>query len=134
MQKYLGRFGIMIFILVVLWGVVEFYPYLFSKNVTGLIENVDRVPINVAMMVGNQEKGQQQVNPQLYSYAVAIRDSESKRIYTASSEDRQWAVAEKGKCVEAKLLRYPPWKLDKAGTFYGARLLELYDCSTEPSN
>ena len=62
--------------------------------------------------------------------AVAIRDGKSGEVMTASAEDRQWAVAQPGQCVEARLLRYPPWKLEKAGTFYGARLLKLSDCKS----
>jgi hypothetical protein len=64
---------------------------------------------------------------QIFSYAVAIRDSRGE-IHTASTEDRQWAVAQKGQCVEAKYFPYPPWQLDKAGTYHSARLLRLYEC------
>ena len=65
---------------------------------------------------------------QIFSFAVAIRDEQGE-IVTASSEDRQWAVVEKGQCGEAKFFPYPPWKLDKGGTYFGARLLKLYDCT-----
>ena len=66
-------------------------------------------------------------NAQIFSFAVAIKDANGD-ILTASSEDRQWAVVEKGKCAEAVFFPYPPWILDKAGTFFGARLYRLYEC------
>jgi hypothetical protein len=66
----------------------------------------------------------------MFSFAIAIRDQKGT-IHTASAEDRQWAVVEKGQCVEAKFFPYPPWNLDKSGTFFGARLLKLYDCKSQ---
>ncbi len=64
---------------------------------------------------------------QLFSFAVAIKVP-SGEIFTASSEDRQWAVVEKGQCAEVKFFPYPPWQLDKSGTYFGARLLKLFAC------
>ena len=69
---------------------------------------------------------------QMFSFAVAIKDSHGE-IVTASSEDRQWSVVEKGQCAEALYFPYPPWALDKAGTYYGARLTRLYDCAKPPT-
>jgi hypothetical protein len=64
---------------------------------------------------------------QIFSFGVAIRDSKGE-IHTASSEDRQWAVAQAGQCVEAKYFPYAPWELSNAGTYHGARLIRLFDC------
>lgn len=64
---------------------------------------------------------------QVFSFAIAIRDLKGD-IVTASSEDRQWAVVDKGQCVQARYFPYPPWELDKAGTYNGARLIKIYDC------
>lgn len=61
---------------------------------------------------------------------MAIKDETSGEIFTASSEDRQWAAVQgEGLCAEAKFFPYPPWQLDKAGTYHGARLLKLWNCS-----
>ena len=66
-------------------------------------------------------------NDQLFSFAVAVRQKDGA-IITASSEDRQWSIARKGYCVEAKFYPYPPWQLDKAGTFFNARMIHLAEC------
>lgn len=124
MKKYL----LLLFILVATLGAgfiaVRFYPYIFAKSVRGHILKVERVNQTEAIIAnGNPIPSQQ-----LFSFAVSILDS-SGEIHTASSEDRQWAVAQAGQCVEAKFFPYPPWNLEKANTFHGARLERLYDCS-----
>jgi hypothetical protein len=112
-----------LFLLLCGWGLVSFYPYIFAKLVVGKVVKVDRVssPTNLI------STGAPIPNSQLFSFAVAIQDSESV-IHTASSEDRQWAVAEPGKCAKAKFFPYPPWNLEKSGTYFNARLVELRDC------
>lgn len=104
-----------------LYLVARNFSYVFARNVTGEVVSIQN-PNQSSMFSG------QPTNAQLFSIAVAIRDRDSGEIVTSSSEDRQWAVAKPGQCAKAKFLRYPPWKFDKAGTFFGARLLELYDC------
>lgn len=110
--------------------VYNYYGFLFAKHVIGKIEKVERVNPPQAIITGS-------ANPipaaQLFSFAVAIRD-ERGEIHTSSAEDRQWAVAQVGQCVEAKYFPYAPWQLDKAGTYYGARLLRLYDCGSAASH
>ncbi|MEW6057285.1 MAG: hypothetical protein AB1540_11805 [Bdellovibrionota bacterium] len=102
---------------------VRFYSFVFAKNVKGEIVGIERVTQPSAII-----SGQTPIPPsQIFSFAVAVRD-ETGEITTSSSEDRQWAVAQKGQCVEAKFLRYPPWDLEKSGTFFGARLVRLFDC------
>jgi hypothetical protein len=103
---------------------INYYSYIFSRKVKGVIEKVERVELNVALM---QTDGTGRMNPQLYSFAVAIKEPNGE-IVTASSEDRQWAVVKEGQCAEAIYYPYPPWKLDKANTYYGARLEKLSDC------
>lgn len=105
--------------------VVNYYGFIFSRKVIGVVERVEKVQINVALMQTNSNEA---LNPQLYSFAVAIKEA-SGEIVTASAEDRQWAVVQAGQCAEAVFYPYPPWRLDKAGTFHGARLEKLTDCS-----
>ncbi len=117
-----------LFLLLAIAGtiVVIFYPYIFSKRVRGEIVNVQRVAPAEAI-IGTGGKG---VNNDFFSFAIAVRDEKSQEIFTASSDDRQWAVAETGKCVETKIFPYPPWNLGAGGTYHNARLIKLYDCPT----
>ncbi len=102
----------------------NYYWWIFAKNVKGVVR-VRRVTEATAIMGGNNT--QPIPASQLYSFAVSVKDSQGEE-HTASSEDRQWAVVEDGKCVEAMFFPYPPWDLARAGTFFGARLLKMYDC------
>lgn len=92
----------------------------------GRVVAIDRVTQPNAVI----SSGAQIPAAQVFSFAVAIRDADGE-IVTASSEDRQWAVVEKDQCAEAKYFPYPPWELEKAGTYFGARLLKLYDCPSQ---
>jgi uncharacterized radical SAM superfamily Fe-S cluster-containing enzyme len=115
-------------ILLVAAGVscVAFYSYVFARNVEGEVVDVQRVTQPTAII--NTSENSAMPAAQLYSFAVAIKDK-SGEIVTASTEDRQWAVVQKGQCAKATFFPYPPWKLDKAGTYFGARLLHLRECT-----
>jgi hypothetical protein len=102
-----------------------FYPYIFSKTVVGKILKVERVQLNVALM---QQNNQDPMSSELFSFAIAIK-SDDGVVHTASAEDRQWAAVSEGLCVTAKFFPYPPWNLDKSGTYHGARLLESHICN-----
>lgn len=104
---------------------VRYYGYIFAKTVKGKIERVEKVsPVESIITSG----GGVVPASQLFSFAVAVKADNSNEIHTASSEDRQWAVAREGQCVEAKFFPYAPWQFDKAQTYYGARLVKLWDC------
>ena len=104
---------------------IEYYSYIFSRKVIGVITAVEKVSTPMAMVtVGGGDP-----SPQIFSYAVGIKDQTSGEIITSSTEDRQWTVAHPGQCVEARLYPYPPWQMDKAGTYHNARLLKLTDCA-----
>jgi hypothetical protein len=103
----------------------NFWSVLFRRSVIGVIESVERVT-EVTAVLGSARTLE---DKNVYSFAVAIRN-ESGEMLTASSEDRQWAVAQKGQCVEAKFHPYPPWELEKAGTYFNARLQRLADCDS----
>ena len=126
MKKFF--FGV-IFILIIMGSsvaFVRFYSYIFAKEVAGIIINVEK-PIAPMAIMGGGGENQKFAEKQMFSYAVAIQ-MEDGEIITASTEDRQWSVAEKGKCVVAKFYPYPPWEFDKSGTYFGARLLNLREC------
>lgn len=98
------------------------YSFVFAKSVVGEIVAVEKVVENMAIIGGRP------IDPtQIFSYAVAIRMKDGE-IVTSSSEDRQWSLAQKGQCAEAKFYPYPPWDLEKAGTFHNARMTRLFDC------
>jgi len=95
-----------------------FYSYVFARTVVG--EIVDVKHAGATGFAVNREIA--------FSMAVAVKDGTSGEIVTASTEDRQWAVAKAGMCAEAKFFPYPPWDLEKSGTYYNARLVKLSEC------
>lgn len=105
---------------------VLYYSFIFSRKVKGVVVDVQKVEMSNAIVsrIGRNESGDL---PYLHSFAIAVKE-DSGEIVTASSEDRQWAVVKAGQCVEAKYFPYPPWNLEKSGTYYGARLTKLEDC------
>ena len=103
---------------------VRYYSFLFSKNFAGQVDAVERVT-EVTAIVGSRPLP----SSELYSYSVSLLLPNGEHV-TSTSEDRQWAVVRKGQCVQAKFYPYPPWELDKAGTFFNARLLKLADCQS----
>jgi hypothetical protein len=117
-------FLVVLVLIVIVAGYVciNYYSYVFAHTIKGQIVAVERVNENTTILSGRT------IDPsQLFSFAIAIKGLDGE-IATASSEDRQWAVAQKGQCAEAKFYPYPPWDLDKGGTYYNARLIRLFDC------
>lgn len=125
-MKYLKFLFLFLIVVAACFVVINWYPYIFAKTVVGEVVDVKRVDLNVALM---QASPTQNVTPELYRYAVAIRQEGTGEIYTASSEDTRWAVAAPGQCAEAKFFPYPFWNMEKGGTYYGARQLRLFDCN-----
>ena len=123
LKRSLLLMGVLVFLLLGAIVFVKYYSFIFSRRVKGVIVKVERVQLEVTLMQAQPGP----VNPQLYSFAVAIKEA-SGEIVTASAEDRQWAVAQEGQCAEAVYYPYPPWKFDKANTYFGARLEKLSDC------
>lgn len=107
-----------------IFTLVQFYSVIFAKTVVGRIENVARVT-EVTAILGNRQVPESQI----YSFSVSVRQP-SGEMLTATSEDRQWAVAKAGQCVKAKYFPYPPWDFEKAGTYFNARLLSLVECGS----
>lgn len=122
--KLLRSIFILLLIVGVVWVVFANWSVIFSKTVTGEITAVERVEIPVALMSVRND-----INEKVFSFAIGIKDNKTGQIFTSSSEDRQWAVAQPGQCAEAVYLPYPPWEFTKRGTFYGARLVKLYECA-----
>ena len=102
---------------------LKYYSFVFAKVIRGELMAVERVNQNQAIITNGNEIPANQI----FSFAIAIRD-EKGEIHTASSEDRQWAVAHAGQCAEVRIFPYPFWDFEKANTYYGARLEHLFDC------
>lgn len=115
---------ILVVFALVLWGVFANYSVIFSRTVVGEVMSVERVELPIALMT----RPGMNITPQAFSFAIGIKESETGEIVTASAEDRQWAVVQPGQCAEAVFLPYPPWHFTKKGTYFGARLLRLYEC------
>ena len=105
----------------VIWLVLDNWSFVFSRIIRGEIMEVARVTQPTAVI------GSQITAEQLFSFAILVR-SESGEIFSASSEDRQWAIVHKGFCVETRIFPYPPWSMEKSGTFFNARLVKVLDC------
>lgn len=123
MKKMIRSVAVITLIAALSFVVVQYYSYLFAKVVSGEVIRVEHVSQTEAVIASRSTPSYQ-----LFSYAIAIRDHQGV-IHTASSEDRQWAVVSPGQCAKAKFFPYPPWRLDKGNTYFGARLEELRDCS-----
>lgn len=126
--RYFTRFlGILIVAVVAFFFVFNYYSWIFAKRVKGEVIEVERVMAPTAIFG-------KATDAQIHSYSILIKNEADGRLYTTSSEDRQWQVVKKGYCVEAMLYRYPFWDLEKANTFFNARVVELKLCpgQTEP--
>ena len=120
MKKIIITLTILLFTFGAGYSVIRFYSYLFAVKVEGKIISVERVTEPTAIL-GSVPSSQ------VFSFAVAIKNEEGE-IFTASSEDRQWAVTKTDMCVVAKFFPYPPWEFDKGGTYFGARLIKIKEC------
>ena len=90
----------------------------FRSTHTGTV--VECASLTPQMIVNNTRSVA--TNP-VYSFAVNIQGEEGQ-ILSFSSEDRQFAACNKGDVIRVLVFKYPPWNLDKSGTYYGGRLLQ----------
>lgn len=123
--RLLSRFLIVFAVLVgLLFVFFNYYHLIFQKKVIGEIVGVERVDAPLAII-----GGQQGVNPSkmIFSFAVSVKDRKTGEIFVASSEDRRWAVVQKGQCAEAVFFPYGPWELSKGSSYFNARLERLFD-------
>lgn len=124
-MRSVKRAGFLLVFLLLISGsgyfLVANYSVVFSKRVRGEVVGLERVTQPIAVMSGSSQP------EQMFSFAVSVKN-ESGEIFTSSSEDRQWAVVPKGACVDARFDPYPPWNLQKGGTFHNARLKKIFEC------
>jgi hypothetical protein len=121
-SRALRNLLIVLCVLAVIYVIATNYSFVFSKSVRGEVMEVERVIQPTAML------GSSMTAEQMFSFAILVR-TETGEIFTSSSTDRQWAVVRKGYCVETRLYPYPPWDMEKADTYFNARLVKvLADC------
>jgi hypothetical protein len=96
------------------------YSYVFSKVVEGRIIGVERITQPTAVLGAT--------TPSEALFSFAIEDAETKKVFTASSEDRQWGVAKYCTRAKVRFYPYPFWNFEKSGTYFNARVEELFDC------
>lgn len=121
-KKWMKSVFVFIFLVGLAFGYVVFYPYIHARTVLGPVNGVKQLHENAAIIAGSMDP-----TTKIYSFAVGVKDNSTQEIVTGSSEDRQWGVVKEGQCVEAKFFPYPPWNLNKAGTYYNVRVQKLYD-------
>ncbi|WP_413574704.1 hypothetical protein ACLVWU_10785 [Bdellovibrio sp. HCB290] len=115
----------LVLLLGIAWIVLANWSVIFSKTVIGEVVNVERVELPVALIA----RSGGELNEKVFSFAISIKDTKTGEMFAATSEDRQWAIVQKGQCAEAVYLPYPPWELKKRGTYFGARLVRLSECA-----
>lgn len=109
-----------VFVAIVAAAVVNYYHIIFARKVTGEVISVQKVDASVDVIAS---KPGEPLPNKMFSWAVAVEDQITKEIYVSSSEDRRWATLEKGNCVTAKFFPYPPWRLDRSGAYFDARVI-----------
>lgn len=122
-------FWLSMFILLLLvagYSFFNYYPYIFAKTIEGRVEKVEKMQTNVAVVQGGLDHNQN-LAAELYTFAVAIKSLDGQ-IHTSAAKDEQWAAVAPGTCVVAKFYPYPPWNMDKAGTYFNARLISSKSC------
>jgi hypothetical protein len=127
MKNFIKIFVVLAIVVSATWFVIAKWSFVFSKTVIGRVEAIEKFEIPVALIGGDQSAHRVSANRALFSFAIAIRQ-EDGQIFTASTEDRQWAAALKGICVKAMFFPYPPWEFGKGGTYFNARLDSQFDC------
>jgi hypothetical protein len=101
-----------------LWiSTTSFYTWAARKTVTG--EVVSLANLTPDALLRSRVNGQ--AGGITYSFALVIK-ADDGTIYSASSEDRQWAAVKEGYRVQATFFPYSPLSWTKQGTYHNARL------------
>ena len=114
---------------VLFWVFIWNFSFVFKQKVIGEVQKIEHVSPQ-AIITNNMP-----MNPQVFSYSVAIKDLRTNEIHMASSEDRKWGAVQPGNCVVAAFFPYEPWRLSKGMTDRNARLLQNFtNCADVPDN
>jgi hypothetical protein len=115
-------FTLVLLATLLIWVFIFNWSFVFKKRIVGEIIAVEKVS-GVMTVITNANSP---INPQVFSFSIAIKDLKTSEIHMASSEDRQWAAVQKGNCVVSAFFPYPPWNMSKGLTSHNARLLKNY--------
>lgn len=126
-KAWLKKIGIFLVLFILGSVYLVYFPYIHKQHVSGPVKGVKQI-FDAATIVSTTGSDP---SSKIYSFSVAVQDSHSKEIVTGSTEDRQWGVVKEGQCVEADFFPYPPWNLQKSGTYYNVRLKKLFDNCTD---
>ena len=107
------------------WIFIWNFSFVFKSKVVGEVQKVEHIGVQ-AVITNNQP-----INPQVFSFAVSVKDLRSNEIHVASSEDRKWGAVQPGNCVVAAFFPYEPWKLSKGMSDRNARLLQTFSSCTD---
>jgi hypothetical protein len=110
-----------------LWlSTTSFYTWMNRKTVTGEVVSLANLTPGAVVTPGGVVTNRPNVPPGgiTYSFAIAIK-ADDGTIYSASSEDRQWAAVREGYRVRATLFPYSPLNWTKQGTYHNARLRQI---------
>lgn len=124
MKKFLWIFASVTGLTVFLFGFVNYYSYIMSKDVVGTVTGIERLNSDNLILSGGKNG-----DAVMFSFAVSIK-TKLGQIFTSSAEDRQWAVVKENQCVRARFYPYPFWNLEKSGTYFNARLIEIIECES----
>lgn len=121
-KNWLRNLIVFVFLLILISLYLVYYPYVHQRHVVGTVKGVEQIFETAAIVSTGGDP-----STKIYSFAIAVQDKKTTEIVTGSTEDRQWAVVKEGQCVEAVFFPYPPWNLQKSGTYYNVRLKKLFD-------
>jgi hypothetical protein len=127
LKAWLKNIGIFLILFVLASLYLVYFPYIHQRHVVGPVKGVKQI-FDAAAIVSTTGADP---SSKIYSFAVAVQDTHSSEIVTGSTEDRQWGVVKEGQCVEATFFPYPPWNLQKSGTYYNVRFKKLFDNCTD---
>jgi hypothetical protein len=115
--------ALLVVVSLLVWIFIFNWSFVFKKKIIGEVVAVEKVSGVMTVITNSTDP----VNPQAFSFSVALKDLKTSEIHMASSEDRKWAAVQKGNCAVAAFFPYPPWNLQKGSTDHNARLLKNYE-------
>lgn len=116
-----------LFLGLVIWLFIFNFSFVFKSQIVGEVQKIESVG-NQAVITNNEP-----LNPQVFSFSVAIKDLSTNEIHMASSEDRKWGAVQPGNCVISAFFPYEPWRISKGMTDRNARLLQNFvSCADLP--
>jgi hypothetical protein len=130
----IGIVALVVITVLGLWlSTTSFYSWANRKTVAGEVVSIANLTPGAVMTPGGITAPRSTTPGGItYSFAIAIK-ADDGTIYSASSEDRQWAAVREGYRVRATLFPYSPLSWTKQGTYHGARLRQILAAPSKAS-